>query len=283
MGFIVAFTLPFITCSGESAQESWAQNEPSEDLIVTCEASAQVKNGIYTYDNNVWGADENLPWRQCILKKEEDGKTIYGWYWQWEGRAPNWVFSYPEIIVGWKPWGPQAPTHEAYPAKVKDIESLTITYDVSIDAYGQYNLAPEIWLISEKPESYPIEKPEQLITTEIMFWMDYTDSIQPAGSKVGELEFNGVSYDLWLREDHNNSGDTVSWTVYSLVSPKKQLSGTIDVIGLINTLAENGYDIDTEEYVATVEFGNEVMGISENSRCEGTTWVNDYSVDITLK
>ncbi|MFW6365642.1 MAG: hypothetical protein ACOC2H_04095, partial [Spirochaetota bacterium] len=67
------------------------------------------------------------------------------------------------------------------------------------------------------------------------------------------------------------------------VSPKKQLSGTIDVIGLINTLAESGYDIDTEEYVATVEFGNEVMGISENSRCEGTTWVNDYSVDITLK
>ena len=269
---------PTINPTIEKFKEAPLTKTPGVETL--CEDWAVITDGIYKYENNVWGADKELPYHQCLVKKSENGKTSYGWNWTWQGKAPNWVFAYPEIIVGWKPWGESQPTHPAYPIKVSNIKNLKISYDVNLEAEGSYNLAPEIWLVSSKPKSFPIEKPEQLITTEIMFWMDYSADATPAGSRIGNFEFDGKEYDLWHKDNHNNSGDSVSWAIFSLVSKEKQLSASIDVSGLLKKLIELGYDIDENEYVATVEFGTEVLGKTANSQSRGAVWVNEYEVSL---
>lgn len=275
-------------CSGTSSNADKpgsgvsAPGTQFEGVDSLCDDYAVIVDGIYKYENNTWGADSSLPYQQCLITKDENGTQKKGWTWSFRGKAPNWVFSYPEIIVGWKPWGETTPTDPAYPAQISQIAELKIDYDIELSAEGGYNVAPEIWLISEKPALIPMEKPERLITTEIMFWMDYSGMV-PAGSKVGTIELDGKTYDLWAKQDHSNSGDTVSWSIFSLVSHDKQLKGSIDVIGLINKLAENGYSINTAEYVATVEFGTETAGPSSSSSTRGTVWINDYSVTIRMK
>ncbi len=243
-----------------------------------CDDWAVINDGIYKYENNVWGADKNLPYQQCLLERNKNGEINYGWSWRWRGKAPNWVFSYPEIIVGWKPWGESLPTHQGFPIKISEIKTLDLKYSVDLQAQGSYNLAPEIWLISRKPKSFPIKNPQNLITYEIMFWMDYSAGATPAGKKMSEFEFGGKHYDLWYKKDHNNSGDTVSWSILSLVSKTKQHTGSIDIQGLLKKLNELGYDIDENEYVANVEFGTEVHGISDNSKSHGFLWINNYDV-----
>jgi hypothetical protein len=282
--FVVALII-FTGCEGSDADQTTvtAPGTKEEGVTAACSANEVIMDGIYKYENNTWGVTSSTDYEQCLITKEVDGETKRGWTWNFYGQAPNFVFSYPEIIVGWKPWGSSTSTDENYPVKVSDVESLTITYDVDIDASGGYNLAPEIWLISSKPKTTPMESPETLITTEIMFWMDYSSGIQPAGSLVGTFEFDGKNYNLWIKTDHNNSGDSVSWAVYSLVSQKKQLKGEIDVIGLIQALIDKGYGISNEEYIATVEFGNETFGPDTLSHAEGTTWINSYSVELTVK
>ncbi len=284
--FVMLFSLFMFFCSGSSTKDDpsalVAPGTLEEGVTAMCEDYAMIMDGIYKYENNTWGVDEDTRYQQCLLTKQEDGLTKYGWTWIFQGKARDFVFSYPEIITGWKPWGSAESTTATFPVKIADIDKLTINYDLSLSAEGGYNLAPEIWLISSKPSAIPMESPEKLITTEIMFWMDYSETL-PAGDNVGTIELGGRSYDLWYKQDHNNSADSVSWTIYSLVSEGKQLKGSIDVIGLIGKLAAEGYTIDTNEYVATVEFGTETVGASETSETKGTVWVNSYSVELTTK
>ncbi len=248
-----------------------------------CDDWATLTQGQYKYENNVWGATPRYPYQQCLMTRDKNGQTQYGWTWHWQGKAPTWVFAYPEIIVGWKPWGESTPTTKEYPVTIDEIESLNIDYKVQIEASGDYNLAPEVWIMREKPTEFPMRRPQELITTEIMFWMDRTNDIRPAGQKVDQFSFGGLEYDLWLREDHNNSGNTVSWTVYSLVAREKQHEGHIDVIGLINKLIAMNYPIDTSQAIASIEFGNEAMGRTPRSETRGTTWVERFEVELGLK
>lgn len=271
------------TGPGDTGSGITAPGTTEEGVTASCTDGAVIIDGIYKYMNNTWGVNEDITYQQCLIQKDENGTKKYGWTWTFSGKAPNWVYSYPEILVGWSPWGGGTATDPSYPVKISDISSLTMTFDVDMDINGSYNLAPEIWIISSKPASPTMEKPETLITTEIMFWMDYTSGTQPSGSVVGVIESGGKQYDLWFKDSHSNSGDEVSWKVYSLVCREKQNSGTINIIGIINTLNANGYAINTEEYIASVEFGNETFGPEETSSCSGTTWINSYSVDLTVK
>lgn len=238
-----------------------------------CEPYATVVTGAYRYENNMWGADKARGFtpRQCLLSREATGGgTEMGWTWDWAGHDRT-VFAYPQIIYGWKPWSGGRPTDPHFPLRVDRIKTLTLDYAVETTAEGSYNLAPEVWLTKDGGWS---ERPDPTrITTEIMFWMDSRGGATPAGHIVERPVIGGVTYELWKMDNIGNKGDGRGWTIYSFRAPTPQLSASIPLHELLAHMVAQGH-VAPDEHVASVEFGNEVMG------GRGTTWVRRFEIGV---
>jgi len=230
-----------------------------------------INEGPYRYENNTWGSHKARGrWEQCLLEREVDDRVERGWTWNWPGLDPS-VFAYPEIIYGWKPWSGGVSTDPRFPLKVADVKHLVIRYKVETQATGAYNLAPEIWLTRSGHAS---NSPNPgIITTEIMFWMDYRAEARPAGRIVDNPVVDGVTYELWKADSIGDKGNGQGWVLYSFKSPRIQHEGTISVHSLLAYMVEKQL-IKADEYVASVEFGNEVVGGS------GTTWIKNFAIEV---
>lgn len=250
-----------------------AHNAPgkyAEGASSDCYNNYSIADGPYRYENNQWGrAKAEGPFEQCLLKRTVDGKKERGWTWNFPGTDQT-VFSYPEIIFGWKPWSGGRTTDPHLPTRVGDFAKLTMVYEVESQITGSYNLAPEVWLINrriEKGEAAP-----RAITAEVMFWLDYGGVAQPGGALVGRPSVNGETYELWQQDGANGSGASAArWRLISFKWLKPQLKGQIDIPAFMRVLVENKL-VDPNHYIASVEFGNEVTGGS------GTTWVKHFEV-----
>lgn len=239
-----------------------------------CDAWASFRDGPYKYENNVWGSHKTEgPFEQCLLRRDRSGKTQYGWRWSWPGFDKT-VFAYPQILFGWKPWSGGQPTDARFPARVGDISHLTLSYAVETQATGSYNLAPEIWLIGPGARWSTAANPK-IITAEVMFWMDYKAGAQPAGRIVSRPVLDGVTYELWKEDSIGDKGDGKGWVLFSFKSPTVQHRGTISIHTMLEHLVQENH-ISADDQVASVEFGNEVMGGT------GTTWVERFDVDARL-
>jgi hypothetical protein len=228
------------------------------------------RDGRLRYENNQWGADKaHGPHEQCLLTREQDGKTQVGWTWNWPGFDPS-VFAYPEVAIGWKPWTGGTSTDAHFPLKVADVKQLVLSYEVETSVTGSYDLAPEIWLTSAGATSQANPKS---ITTEVMFWMDYTEGARPAGSVVDTVALNGVDYELWREDNIGVSANGKGWRLLSFKSPKPQHRATLDIAALLRHLVEAKLASPTD-FLASVEFGNEVMGGT------GTTWIKQFDVQL---
>ncbi|KQV95729.1 hypothetical protein [Rhizobacter sp. Root1221] len=242
------------------------------DARAHCKNGDAVVIGPYKYENNMWGLDKvrGFTPEQCLLTREVDGRTEVGWKWHWPGLDYT-VFAYPQIMYGWKPWSGGKPSDVRFPLRVDRITELTIDYAVETEATGSYNLAPEVWLMRDGQWSEKADPSR--ISGEIMFWMDYREGARPAGQVVGHPVVGGVTYELWKLDNIGDKGDGTGWTIYSFKSPTRQRSGRIPVHELLAYMVANKH-IRTDEHVASVEFGNEVMGGT------GTTWVKRFKVEV---
>jgi hypothetical protein len=240
-------------------------------VTALCGAEAAHVDGPYKYENNQWGKKKAKgKFEQCLLKRTVEGRTEVGWTWNWPGHDPS-VFAYPEIIFGWKPWSGGKPSDSRFPLKVGDIQHLAMHYTVETEASGTYNLAPEIWLT--RSGQWSAEPNPRLITAEIMFWMDYKDGARPAGRVIDEPTIDGIKYELWKADNIGDMGDGKGWVLYSFKSPIIQHQGSISIHTLLRHMIEKQL-VRADEYVASVEFGNEVMGGT------GTTWVKRFQVEV---
>jgi hypothetical protein len=235
-----------------------------------CNDGYAVAEGPYRYENNQWGRGKAQgPFEQCLLKRTVDGKRQRGWTWSFPGTDRS-VFSYPEIVFGWKPWTGGKTTHPALPSRVGDFKKLTLIYDVESEATGSYNLAPEVWIINRNLKNAPAAP--SAISAEVMFWVDSGGVSQPGGSPVGNPVINGQAYELWSQDGAVGDGASgASWRLLSFKWPSQQLKGSIDIPAFLRVLVDANL-IDPNHYVATVEFGNEVCGGT------GTTWVKHFEV-----
>ena len=235
-----------------------------------CNNGYSVADGPYRYENNQWGSGKSQGrFEQCLLKRTVNGKQERGWTWNFPGTDST-VFSYPEIIFGWKPWTGGKTTDEHLPARVSQLKKLTLIYEVESEITGSYNLAPEVWITKRSVKDGPAAP--SAITAEVMFWMDYGGVAQPGGSIVGNPVVGGETYELWKQEVANGSGaSSASWRLISFKRSTPLLKGTLDIPAFLKVLVDQGL-IDPNHYVATVEFGNEVTGGT------GTTWVKHFEV-----
>jgi len=240
-------------------------------VSATCGNGATFRDKPYTWENNQWGSGkEHSSYQQCLLERDVNGETQHGWSWIWPGTDPS-VFAYPEIIFGWKPWTGGKSSDRRFPMKLADMQQLKIHYDVETDANGSYNLAPEVWIISHR--SGGGEADPKLITAEIMFWQEAAGEARPAGTVVDRPEVGGITYELWQKDNAGDNG-TGGWRLLSFKTPTTMRAGTVPVDELLRYLLKKGL-IAPEQYIATVEFGNEISGGS------GTTWVKKFAVDVS--
>ena len=240
-------------------------------MTAECANGSTFVDGPYKYENNQWGSGKARgKFEQCLLKRELDGRTEYGWTWDFPGVDTS-VFAYPEIIFGWKPWSGGAPSDARFPLRVADVKKLSIVYEVTTDATGHYNLAPEVWLTHQKPGNFAANP--ALISTEIMFWVESAGQARPAGGIVDHTVVDGKRYDLWRMDRAGDKGNGQGWRLLSFTIPETERSGNLPVHALLEYLVRAG-QIDPNHYVASVEFGNEISG------GRGTTWVKRFQVDV---
>lgn len=234
-----------------------------------CANGYTTADGPYRYENNQWGSGKAQgPFEQCMLKRSVDGDKQRGWTWNFPGTDPS-VFSYPEIVFGWKPWTGGKSTDPHLPARVAELQKLAIVYEVESQITGSYNLAPEIWITNRNVQRGPPAPGS--ITAEIMFWMDCGGAAQPGGAIVSRPVINGVTYELWKMDGAGNKGQGAGWRLISFKSPTPQLKGTIDIPAFLRELVAEKM-IDPNQFVASVEFGNEVSG------GVGTTWIKHFEI-----
>jgi hypothetical protein len=272
--FSTIFTLAACASTPDSAAPTRVESSSAPlragGIKQDCQAWSMHRDGRYRYENNVWGSKKARgKFKQCLLTRERNGKTEVGWSWDWPGFDPS-VFAYPEVVVGWKPWSGGATTDPHFPLRVSEVRTLTLDYEVESEMTGSYDLAPEIWLTDAGASTQPNPRS---ITTEVMFWMDHTDGARPAGKVVDEPTFSGVKYELWREDSIGVDANGKGWRLLSFKSPEKQLKGRIDIAALLHYLVERQL-ASTSDYVAGVEFGNEVMGGT------GTTWIRQFDVKV---
>lgn len=248
-----------------------APGASAPEVTATCASGATLTDGPYRYENNQWGADkERGQYEQCLLERTARDRKQRGWTWNWPGSDSS-VFAYPEIIFGWKPWTGGTSSDPRFPLKLAQMGEIAIRYDVETEASGSYNLAPEVWLISRRSSAGRADP--SLITSEIMFWVEAAGIAQPAGTVVERPVVNGVTYELWQKDNAGASPSRGGWRLLSFKIPKTERAGTVPVSELLRYLAGKGL-VSPEQYVACVEFGNEISG------GRGTTWVKEFTVDV---
>jgi hypothetical protein len=235
-----------------------------------CNDGYAVADGPYRYENNQWGRGKAQgPFEQCLLSRDVGGRTERGWSWSFPGTDSS-VFSYPEIIFGWKPWTGGKTTDPRLPSRVGDFKKLIVVYDVESQISGSYNLAPEVWLTNRAVKN-GAPSPSS-ITAEVMFWMDSGGIARPGGAHVADFVVGGAPYELWQQDGANGSGaSSAEWRLISFKRTTPQLNGTIDIPAFMRVLVEQQL-VDPNHYISTIEFGNEVTGGS------GTTWIKHFEV-----
>ena len=223
-------------------------------------------DGGYVLSNNIWNKGATTgPFTESIYRDVQDGIPVFGWEWQWPSSSN--VVSYPEVIYGDKPWGPDLNLVPGFPFLVGS-RNITARFDITLEARGFYNMAFELWVVSGLPET------KEKITHEIMIW-NYNHFGDPAGTRRGTIDVAGVTYDVFVRESQvDASGQNANtWTYIAFAARTPVLKGPLPIGKFLDYLVGAGM-LTTSGYVTSVELGNEIM--------EGTgkVQVKGYSISL---
>lgn len=242
--------IPIPTLTATPLPSSTPTPLPTLSFEMNCTPGAVLESAAYRAENNTWGMSNLTGWSQCIGlgEAETPGMAAAQWTWDWLDFIGG-VKAYPEIIFGQKP-GMQSTTPDL-PRRVNQISSLAIRYDITSTSSGTGNLAFDIWLTdSDNPDTFGAPP----ITHEIMIWLEGFDGMQPGGSYIGKVTIGGIEYHLLVGE---HFGDGWTYLAFKLVEPRQGV-GELELVDFLDYLKTEGR-LSGDEYVASIEFGNEVV------------------------
>jgi hypothetical protein len=266
---VVAAAITLYGCGGELALTNSAgtpavPRTTGAPIVMNCADQALIDSGGFRAENNTWGKGALSGWSQCIGLGMGPGGALAGrWTWNWSNSRGN-VTAYPEVIFGQKP-GKQS-TSSALPKKLSSIRVATVSYDVSSTHTGSGNTAFDIWLTSTGNPSAFSAPP---ITHELMIWLESYGGMRPDGTLIEQIAIDGSLYNVFVAENIGHG-----WRYIAFVRPTPQLgAGTIDLVTFLSYVRSKGLATG-DEYLASIEFGNEVI------RGAGETRLNAYAVTI---
>lgn len=266
---VIAAVIAFIVCtgckgSGTVAPPSTEETQSPDELSLSCADGALLTVGSYRVENNTWGKGSLAGWSQCIGLGNGGGSAVSARFtWNWLDSGGN-VKAYPEVIFGFKP--STSSTTVLLPKQVDSLEILSVRYDVTSSHTGTGNTAFDVWL-TNTPEPNAFASPP--ITHEIMIWLESYGSLNPGGNFRERTSVGGTAYDMFVGE---NFGAGWRYIAFRRVEPSAQ-ADTLDVLALILHTKQSGL-LAGSEYVASVEFGNEVVS--------GTGDTKIYAFEITV-
>ncbi len=234
-------------------------------LPVTCADWTAAYSGSYWVQNNTWGKEKLTGWSQCIgIGDGGPGSITARWIWDWPNSGTN-VKAYPEVIFGQKP-GTQSST-AALPRKVSDIQSATVAWDIESDHTGSGNTALELWLTDVPGPVADFSAPP--VTHEIMIWLEAYGGMHPGGAFTERVTLDGVDYDVYIGDDF---GEGWRYIAFERVTPQLGIGG-LDLVSFLAYLRSK-HLVTGNEYVASIELGNEVISGA------GQTRLHSYTVSV---
>jgi len=208
-------------------------------MVSACDDFAELHDGPYVLQNNIWNRSSATAAKQCI---EHKGSARFQWTWNWPDLNDGQVRSYPSLLFGHKPWR-SASTTPRLPAPIGSIEQLSAQYEIAVTGSGIFNAAFDLWLSADAIPS------EASITTEIMVWVHNQEAI-PAGSPVATAPTSLGDLTMYR-------GRISTWSYLALVCAAPIPKGTLDLAELLALLVYNGY-VSASHYLSSVELGTEI-------------------------
>lgn len=217
----------------------------------------EFQKGDYCVVNNVWNKGDRISgkdYTQTVTLDTADLSRDVRFEWDWGPNAGH-VLAYPEVIVGYKPWGRTGT--DAISGRVSDIRSFDVTHNLAIGGRDTdlFNVAYDLWL-SEKPLAGAAS-----ITTELMVWA-HSGKLGDFGSSAffGTYRHGDFKADIYTYDDFGASGaGGHTWRYLALVPRGDMLKANIDLHDILIDMVERGL-VSEKDYVNGYELGAEVTG-----------------------
>lgn len=257
LAILILLFLPIVACQKDN--NSTQINNPKINIdTVVCTVDNSINYNEYKIINNCWGKGNITNFTQCVFLKENDGNYNIGFNWMWQSNNNNNVKAYPEILFGFKPFESKSTTNKL-PIKLSLNKKIIASYSsITVNFTGKGNTSFDIWITSSSSPN------QSNITREIMIWTQNYGQ-QPGGSKIASVNIDNVNFDFY-KADWN-------WTYLAFVIKDNLNYQTVNIHKFLEYLISNGY-IKNDEYLASVEFGNEII------EGFGNTTITNYKVVI---
>jgi hypothetical protein len=261
------FAATFLLSGSILAAPPLPPTQSARALPLTCDDLALLTAGAYRVENNTWGKGNQTGWSQCVgIGAGNQDAIVARWTWNWPPH-PGGVKAYPELIFGKKP--SKSSTTPWLPRRLDALDELTISYDYFSAHSGKGNTGFDIWLTNSATFTRFDVPP---ITHEIMVWLESYGGMTPGGALLERRVIEGVTYDIYVG-DHAGKG--WRYIAFKRIDPA-QGAATLNLKALL-AYAQTRSLISGTEYVASIEFGNEII--------EGTghTLVKSYHIAIQAR
>jgi Glycosyl hydrolase family 12 len=237
----------------------------------TVAASTGTNWAEYTYDtsftveNNQWGIPSNGQGSSTIFTETVNNQPGFGW--AYDITSGTGVTIFPEVGYGWTPNGNVSWGGNPVIPQLSENQSITATFQMASQhsAGSTWDFAYDIWITSA---SHPSSTTGSY---ELMIWLDHENQ-GPWSTQgpQGLVTIDGVSY-----QRYTNSG-AADWTCLSYVNQGAGIyqSSNFSISDVVNDAASK-FGISSSFYVASIEFGNEVVVGS------GMTEIFQWQIDVS--
>jgi Glycosyl hydrolase family 12/Cellulose binding domain len=210
---------------------------PAQAASQVCEqfGSAKIAGGKYIVQNNNWGDNT----RQCIKVTSTGFSIASASHNKPQNGAPG---SYPSVYAGCH-YG-NCSTGSGLPLQASSgrFDTVRTSVRMSYPNNGVYDAAYDLWF-DPAPRTTG-----QNLGAEVMVWLNHKGSIQPVGSRVGTVNLNGATWDVWF--------GNIGWNVVSYVRQSATSSLNFKVSTFYKDVVSRGYG-QRSWYLTSVQAGFE--------------------------
>jgi hypothetical protein len=215
-------------------------------------------------ENNDWGIPQNGQGGSTSFLETINASPSFGWaYNVYDGSN---VAIFPEVGYGWSPNGNSSWGGNPTIPQLSSGQVITTNFNIvsQHSANSDWDMAYDIWITSAQHPANTVG------SFELMIWLDHNEN-DPWSTQgpQGLVTIDGVTY-----QRYTNAG-AADWTCLSYVNQGAGIyNGSGFNVSDVIADAAAKFGIPSSYYVASIEFGNEVVNGS------GMTEISNWAVDI---